>query len=171
MKKDLIRTIIFFIILTVVASLIALKIVSIVTDYAGFDATDILNEVSSDSSILEFLKTNNVIESEDTYFNYQRENASYGKEGRKKYIYRRINDTYYYVKIELLSYRTSGNYLGYNYQPNEKFYLISIQDCEYNSAAQLATNTISETYGEIKNYIVYKENDNLKLFDKLISDK
>lgn len=162
MKKSIKISLIVFI-------LIAILIAAIIFVFSNIEIkTSLINQESSkeqitDEDIISFLKSNNIINLNDIYINYDSDIGLFGPEGNKKYIYAKENGTYYYVEISPLSYTSGGKYLGYAYKANEVFYKIDIQDCNYKEDAEYMDECISDMFGDISYYIVSGTKNNFKL--------
>ena len=108
---------------------------------------DVTEDSSKDDDILAFLKTNNVINSDDTYMGVDKQ----------------ADNEFYYIEISECGFGSNGEFYGYKYKADETFYLITVIQCNYNGDAEFVSDVVTEVYGEETRYIVSGTDDNLQL--------
>ena len=141
---------------------------------------DVTEDSSKDDDILAFLKTNNVINSDDTYMGVDQDIGILGREGNKRYVYKQADNglddllwtinfgtgadnEFYYIEISECGFGSNGEFYGYKYKADETFYLITVIQCNYNGDAEFVSDVVTEVYGEETRYIVSGTDDNLQL--------
>ena len=124
---------------------------------------DVTEDSSKDDDILAFLKTNNVINSDDTYMGVDQDIGILGREGNKRYVYKQADNEFYYIEISECGFGSNGEFYGYKYKADETFYLITVIQCNYNGDAEFVSDVVTEVYGEETRYIVSGTDDILQL--------
>ena len=128
------------------------------------DTTQNVTEDSlKDDNILAFLKTNNVINNDDTYMGVDQDIGIFGKEGNKRYVYKQADNEFYYIEISECHFGNEGEFYGYKYKADETFYFITVMQCNYNDDAEFVSDVVTKVYGEETHYIVSGTDDNLQL--------
>lgn len=128
-------------------------------------------EQTADEDILAFLQSEDVINKNDVYINYDRDIGLFGPEGDKRYIYRRDDMSCYYVEIGQLEFSSHGEFCGYDYKPNEVFYSVIIQDCRYNINAESMDERILDWLGDKRKYIISTSKNDFVLHIAELSDE